>query len=88
MVDELISLVVNSDVTTSSTPVQPERNNAVVLKDYIEKAIKKMQVGACLGYVIVDTSSILFGFANRKSVFEAVGRGTGREVPRFERYNK
>lgn len=25
-----------------------------------------------MGYVIVDTSSILFGFANRKSVFEAV----------------
>jgi rRNA-processing protein FCF1 len=25
-----------------------------------------------LQYVIVDTSSILFGFANRKSVFEAV----------------
>ena len=25
-----------------------------------------------MGYVIVDTSSILFGFANRRSVFEAV----------------
>lgn len=30
-----------------------------------------------MGYVIVDTSSILFGFANRKSVFEAVSAELG-----------
>ncbi len=30
-----------------------------------------------MGYVIVDTSSILFGFSNRKSVFEAVKRDLG-----------
>jgi len=32
-----------------------------------------------LGYVIVDTSSILFGFANRKSVFEAVSAELGEK---------
>jgi rRNA-processing protein FCF1 len=30
-----------------------------------------------LGYVIVDTSSILFGFANRRSVFDAVSAELG-----------
>jgi rRNA-processing protein FCF1 len=30
-----------------------------------------------LGYVIVDTSSILFGFANKRSVFEAVSGELG-----------
>jgi rRNA-processing protein FCF1 len=32
-----------------------------------------------LGYVVVDTSSILFGFANRKSVFEAVAAQLGEK---------
>ena len=30
-----------------------------------------------MGYVIVDTSSILFGFSNRRSVFEAVSAELG-----------
>ncbi len=30
-----------------------------------------------MGYVIVDTSSILFGFANHRSVFEAVSAELG-----------
>ena len=30
-----------------------------------------------MGYVIVDTSSILFGFSNHKSVFEAVSAELG-----------
>jgi uncharacterized protein YeaO (DUF488 family) len=42
MVEEMVSLVVNTSITTFVFAAPDhERNNAVVLKDYIEKAIKK-----------------------------------------------
>jgi uncharacterized protein YeaO (DUF488 family) len=42
MVEELVSLVVNTSVTTFVYAASDtERNNAVVLKDFVEKIIKK-----------------------------------------------
>jgi uncharacterized protein YeaO (DUF488 family) len=42
MVDELINLVVNTSITTFVfASHEKDRNNATVLKDYIEKQIKK-----------------------------------------------
>ena len=42
MVEELVSLVVNTSITTFVyASMNHERNNAVVLKDFIEKIIKK-----------------------------------------------
>jgi uncharacterized protein YeaO (DUF488 family) len=44
MVEELVSLVVNTGVTTLVYAASDkERNNAVVLKEFVEKAIKKLR---------------------------------------------